>query len=166
MDIIKMFRDDRIGKDAIDARHEITPTFLEFIRFIVAPEEDISWSVPMRFLTNDHHWRSQLELTNPCILEYKYILRLEELYTESELIFDALGSAWDGDRPRIPHVNKSNASEEWRDVFSRLPGKYVKLLYERYRYDFVVFGYKWDESVLTCSTCFCGISTRDGGTCC
>jgi hypothetical protein len=107
-------------------------TFAEFVNYILEGEDDVM----------NTHWQMFDELCRPCLVWYDFIGYLEDIEQDSRDVLKILGIS---DRVMFP-VNISSKYEVSSSVlmtkyFSKLSKSYKERLYDKYRYDFEMFGY-------------------------
>ena len=122
--IIKKFRKNHSKSKRI--------TFEEFINYILEGKANVM----------NKHWKLFDELCRPCLVWYDFIGYLEDIEQDSNDVLKILGL---NDRVVFP-VNISSgyrvpSSVLMTNYFSKLPRSYKERLYNKYRYDFEMFGY-------------------------
>ncbi|EEC02179.1 chondroitin 4-sulfotransferase, putative [Ixodes scapularis] len=109
-------------------------TFPEFVDYILN----------QRVNEMDPHWAPYYVTCQPCIVKYEVVGKLETANRDFALFFEALGV-----RPEdIPH--KNNGGDHWfrksaREFFKELTLHHVMRLYERFFFDFEMFGYDFRD---------------------
>jgi hypothetical protein len=114
-------------------------SFKEFINYILDGKAEVM----------NTHWQMYDDLCKPCLVGYDFIGYLEDIGQDSNDVLKILGLS---NRVAFP-VNISSkydipSSVLTRNYFSKLPRSYKERLYDRYRYDFEMFGYsnpKYDQ---------------------
>lgn len=114
-------------------------TFSVFVDYILS-KPDHQW---------DDHWAPYYSRCEPCIFKYDVVGKLETGDRDFALLFARLGLR--NGSVRVPPrknsskgrgVGRDGASRKSaRDYFAELSSSQVKRLYERYYYDFELFGY-------------------------
>lgn len=130
IDIIRTFHGEKTALRMKQNRNEYKMTFLEFVRYLVEYPEHLS--------TQDRHWKPMHQLCYPCDIKYEFIANFETIETDSEFIRRLV-------KAELPEKNKHATNSSNLDYafsyYNTIP-KHLKLrLYERYKYDFMLFGY-------------------------
>ena len=110
-------------------------TFFCLFRFIVAKN--------LTDYKQDVHWRPQVALCNPCVLNYDYVINFDNLAEESNKLLQFLQKN-DKEEDKLFFDTKHSAhidTNRTLDVFSNLPDELVKGLLHIYADDFHVLGY-------------------------
>ncbi len=107
-------------------------SFGEFINYILEGKANVM----------NKHWQIYDELCRPCLVWYDFIGYLEDIEQDSSDVLKILGL---NSRAVFPVNISSNyevpSSVLMRNYFSKLPRSYKARLYDKYRYDFEMFGY-------------------------
>ena len=111
-------------------------TFEEFIAFTLS--------------VNDEHWNSLEKFCEPCRLDYKYILRVETMERDSQVLMGDLYP----DSGQLPFTNakrQKNISASFQSVipktlhvYSQLSRKTLKKLMKKYAFDLQFYGYSFN----------------------
>ncbi|XP_069981640.1 uncharacterized protein [Penaeus vannamei] len=113
-------------------------SFNEFLEFVV-------WSNDLGVL--DSHWTPCTELCVPCRQDYQYILHLETIAQESEVLLQDVGYPQEFRLP-AKHRTKEHANVTDSDdlaYFKNVPKDLMERILKIYEFDFDVFGYKPNE---------------------
>nr|XP_045584105.1 carbohydrate sulfotransferase 11-like isoform X2 [Procambarus clarkii] len=117
------------------------PSFEEFLRFLVevTPAEDDIWA--KRRTMTDRHWFPYYANCAPCDIHYDVIGTMETVKDDTRYILHKyqLGDASD-DWWMNRHTSSSSLHTAIQ-LFQRVPRELTLALYERYRVDFLMFGY-------------------------
>ncbi|XP_042150805.1 carbohydrate sulfotransferase 13-like [Ixodes scapularis] len=109
-------------------------TFPEFIDYILNQRKN----------EMDSHWAPYHVTCQPCTVKYEVVGKLETASRDFALFFEALGV-----QPKdIPHENKSGDHayrKSAREFFKELTFDQVMRLYERFFFDFEMFGYDFRD---------------------
>ncbi|CAL4063886.1 unnamed protein product [Meganyctiphanes norvegica] len=110
------------------------PTFPEFTRFVLESTEE------------DNHWKPIYKLCYLCRIDYNFILKFENLYSESQSFIDHLNYS-SIIKPRWENPTKGGNTGEDRtcDYFKQLSKDTVRGLIEKYRKDLAIFQYSPDK---------------------
>ena len=101
---------------------------MEFVRYLLdTPVEEY-----------DSHWYPQYLQCQPCQLNYSYIAKLETLANDRKIISKLTGLT----SPPLPHLNNLGGGNEYQEYMKQLSSKELDGLFEKYRMDFEIFGYK------------------------
>ncbi|XP_071951471.1 carbohydrate sulfotransferase 14-like [Antedon mediterranea] len=113
-------------------------TFKDFVRFLIDENQ-----------TNHKHWENihwgyQYDRCRPCEIKYDIIGNFETLQDDSKYIMKITGTSDVTSFPSSNGSNPTNSSSKTslQSYFSGLPLEYVRSLYERFKIDFEMFGYK------------------------
>jgi len=109
------------------------PTFEDFINFLTDSEN--------KMYKNDMHWASYEYICNPCMFKYDYILKLETLQQDANLIrakLNAMPEDYSLIIPVYTHPRKSDA----KIYFDTLPDLLIKKFIKLFQFDFEAFGYQ------------------------
>ena len=107
-------------------------TFNEFVRYVLDPAAQ---ERPV-----DRHWRPYYQLCQPCQKNYDFIGHYETLKVDADYVLRKLGV-----RDKISFENASrrhNSSNYVRKYFASVPPDHTRKLYQHFRIDFDLFGYK------------------------
>ena len=123
----------------VEKKHQRTkdlPSWWEFVQWILDSSDH-----PERF---DEHWRPASDFCSVCAIPYNYILHFENLEREEKYFVEELGAS-DSIKPRWENRNDKGIPKEdiVNKYFSLLDEKDVSRLYELYKNDFLMFGYKF-----------------------
>ena len=103
---------------------------------------------------DDLHWNSLEKFCEPCRFDYQYILRVETMERDSQVLMSDLYP----DAGPIPVANaarkKSNSAfsasqliqPKTLDIFSQLPRKTLKKLMKKYAWDLEFYGYSFNTT--------------------
>ncbi|XP_076029929.1 carbohydrate sulfotransferase 11-like isoform X2 [Oratosquilla oratoria] len=110
------------------------PTFIEFVKYVVTVRVD------------DEHWRPYNLHCSLCYINYDFILRFENMYDESHHFITYINQT-EKIKPRWDNPTKDGATniDVSSQYFKQLPSYLIKLLIEKYRIDFDLFEYSYDE---------------------
>lgn len=110
-------------------------SFAEFLEFVVWSNEQ---GVP------DNHWTPYSELCVPCNQDYQYILHLETIAQESEVLLDDVGYP---KKIRLPVRYRSKERSYGQDLgyYKNVPKNLMEKILQIYETDFDIFGYSKDE---------------------
>ncbi|XP_040072783.1 carbohydrate sulfotransferase 13-like [Ixodes scapularis] len=109
-------------------------TFPEFIDYILYQRKN----------EMDPHWAPYYMTCQPCTVKYEVVGKLETASRDFALFFEALGVR----SKDIPHENKSGDHayrKSARKFFKELTSDQVMRLYERFFFDFEMFGYDFRD---------------------
>lgn len=108
------------------------PTFEDFVNFLTTDKS---------FRGNDPHWKDYNSRCHPCIYNYNFIAKLETVEDDMRYLRKKLSvpQAYNEVFLRIGKLVKHNETE----LFRKLPKTLVHKLYNRYSFDFLVFGYNF-----------------------
>ena len=104
--------------------------------------------------TGDMHWASYWDECAPCKVQYNIISKIEEINSESEFIMASIDApSRIGPFPSKnfhsthgePDVKKKTDIEKVSEIFRRLEPSLVQKLYKRYKNDFILFDYSYEE---------------------
>ena len=95
----------------------------------------------------DRHWAQFIELCSPCLIDYDFIGKLENLDKESMCVLHRISSEYKFPKPgkfgpsavKIPKGR--NTKEKVRSYFKDIPRGQVQALANVYRIDCEMFGY-------------------------
>ena len=163
--IIERFREGNVTKEDIK---EGTPSFLEFVKMILSKSK----------LSEDPHWKPYGKRCNPCSLDYQHLIRVESMIPDSLPVLKRLNisdpDVLDSYRHEhklqsIQHRNQASTQTMTRiqpkylKEFETIPKDTLQQLYQRYKDDFLLFGYQFDNRTLQAT---CRIETDTGDICC
>lgn len=112
-------------------------TFKEFLEFVI-------WSNDLGI--TDIHWTPYTELCAPCLIDYQYILHLEAIKTESEVLLRDAGYP-KNIKLATKHKTKGLTNTLHLDdlqYYKNLPRSLMEKILEVYEDDFELFGYSKD----------------------
>lgn len=134
--IIRQYRGNDVALEMMANKDKYDVTFTEFARFL--------GEFPDHPAAKDLHWREITNLCYPCDVKYDVIVKFEAMAKEIQMFFDKAGLK----ASTLPELNlhATNSSDVTQAIeyYRTLPRDVVRRLYERYFYDFVVFGYDAD----------------------
>ncbi|CAL4068496.1 unnamed protein product, partial [Meganyctiphanes norvegica] len=106
------------------------PTFSEFVSYITTVRHD------------DEHWRPMHQHCSPCNINYNFIIRFENLQTESYNFIEYLNRT-EQIKPRWDNPTKGGVTTTAVacSYFSQLTSEMVDKLVDKYRKDFELFQY-------------------------
>ena len=94
----------------------------------------------------DWHWKQFDLLCHPCLIYYDFIGRFENLHAEAETLLDILQMSG---KVQFPHNKTSqyklSTNVIAKEYFKSLPLEAKEKLYEKYRHDFLMFGYSMED---------------------
>jgi len=129
----------RIAK-MIKSRYRSPPsaepvTFNEFVQYVLDP------AVQERPV--ERHWRPFYQLCQPCQIHYDFIGHYETLKDDADYVLRKLGLhdnvSLINEEPR----RRRNSSNYISTYFSTVPPERIERLYQHFRIDFDLFGYRW-----------------------
>ena len=91
----------------------------------------------------DVHWRPQVTLCNPCLVNYDYIIRFEKLVEDSNVLLEYVQKE-DLENEKIFFKNKTSSligSNRTSQAFDTLSYDVIEKLRKLYAHDFNVMGY-------------------------
>ncbi|XP_071949851.1 carbohydrate sulfotransferase 11-like [Antedon mediterranea] len=102
--------------------------FHEFIRYVLSTKH------------NNAHWREMYKVCYPCDIHYDVIGQFEDMKNEAKYIL-TLSNITDLTFPTASgrHLTHSSNEDKFKKAYSYIPDK--DELYQRYKYDFMLFGY-------------------------
>ncbi|CAG0898933.1 unnamed protein product [Cyprideis torosa] len=117
------------AKSANNTRRD-NPTFTEFIEYLTTQSPD----------QYNEHWMPTYVKCRPCSVNYEFIMKLETIQEDVEYVMKAVGANVTG----FERLNQrtSDSMETTRKYFERLPEEKIEQLYENYKFDFELFGYR------------------------
>ena len=92
----------------------------------------------------DRHWRPQVALCNPCVMNYNYVIRFEDLAKESNLLLEYLQRN-DPDAKKIFFTTDTPNlvdNKQTSTAFSELSKKKIEQLMQIYEKDFITLNYE------------------------
>ena len=112
----------------------IEPTFAEFVEYLI--HTDLA-------LYADDHWIPYYLFCTPCLVNYDLIIKFETFEQDVGLFLDRVRS----DRsPEWKHMTRGGRSiDKIHSYFSQLSRRQIEALYEKFQFDFQLFGYSVDE---------------------
>ncbi|KAK8386108.1 hypothetical protein O3P69_010674 [Scylla paramamosain] len=129
--IVKLYRDD--GDRTLVNRTE--PTWKEFVRYVIN-------TPPSKF---DEHWKPIYTLCSPCVVKYDVIAKMETFSEDTQYIINQVGLENVLHVEWIHRTAKTKTSDVALKYYSQLTVNQVEQLYEKYRLDFDLFGYDYDD---------------------
>jgi len=109
-------------------------TFNEFVRYVLDPDAQLQQPP-------DRHWRPFYQLCQPCQRHYDFIGHYETLEADAAYVLRKLGlQKTISTENRGRHRNSSNFMVPY---FAKVPPKRIERLYQHFRVDFDLFGYRW-----------------------
>ena len=95
------------------------------------------------------HWASFMSHCDPCLLQFKQILRLETMEDDLVPLLKRItypdGSDPVAGKPRRGHRIHIDRLQQVTDVFRNISSDIIDGLMDIYRLDFQIFGYTWDK---------------------
>jgi len=126
--------------DKIKRRYRRPPwdgpvTFNEFVQHVIDPAAQ---ERPV-----NRHWRPFYQLCQPCRIHYDFIGHYETLKDDAAYVLRKLGL-----HDNVSFVNENpkrrrNSSNYISAYFSSVPPERIERLYQHFRVDFDLFGYRW-----------------------
>ena len=95
----------------------------------------------------DIHWRPQSLLCQPCLFNYSYVIKFENLSNESNRLLDYLQRSYNLSTSLIEQVrfteqvNPKTRNKLTQETIRLIPESQVETLREIYRDDFLFYGY-------------------------
>ena len=147
----------RLMKDYFN-RTDIVP-FSDFVHFLTHPGYDGRYNI---------HWKTYDRLCSPCDIQYNYILKVETMEHDQNLILPLIGMSKKQSLPKLnisPNSNStdSHGKQDHFEDYWTLEESELKGLLDRYYIDRNVFGYQYD---MQSRRSYCSIKTKEGDTCC
>ncbi|ODM99344.1 Carbohydrate sulfotransferase 13, partial [Orchesella cincta] len=132
--IVQKFRNDPSKRI-----HQIEPTWEEFVRYILKTD---------LLQYADDHWIPAYYSCTPCLVEYDVIAKTETYFRDQQFIIKKAGLE-EILKPRWSHSTQESQSrlQLRKQYFSQLTKTQVKQLYDKYKLDFLLFGYDYEEYV-------------------
>ncbi|XP_047496515.1 carbohydrate sulfotransferase 11-like [Penaeus chinensis] len=120
------------------------PTFEEFVKFLVehTSSSDSVWKkLEMR---TDRHWFPYYANCFPCDIDYDVIATMETIHEDTRYIMQKyrLGLS---DNIWGNHRTSTSSEEKALALFKTIPRNLTMALYQRYRIDFLMFGYSVEK---------------------
>ena len=114
------------------------PDFRSFVQYII--ENDYF---------NDPHWKENYKIVAPCDVKYDIIGHFETLGTDAKFILQSVGADCFVQFPSSEGSAATNSSHTGTLVqsFQTLSKELIERLYEKYRLDFLLFGYTFEIDV-------------------
>ena len=91
----------------------------------------------------DVHWRPQVILCNPCVMNYDFVIRFEKLVEDSNLLLEYLQRD-DSEKDKLFFKNKTSAridSNRTSKAFLKINPDILNGLRSVYKDDFAIMGY-------------------------
>ncbi|XP_043284079.1 carbohydrate sulfotransferase 11-like isoform X1 [Venturia canescens] len=131
-------------------RLKLVPSFKEFIVWLLnQPSEK-----------EDDHWSQYHKQCSICNVNFDYILNLDN-YTINDVTYIFKRLQLDEKRAYLPKIQSSRGGKSdfarTCEYFNELSRTLVIRLYERYKIDFEMFGYRHEDYVKCCGEVDCGI---------
>uniref|UniRef100_A0A1Y1JY69 Carbohydrate sulfotransferase n=2 Tax=Photinus pyralis TaxID=7054 RepID=A0A1Y1JY69_PHOPY len=130
--IVKNYRANATRRDLENGDNV---TFREFAQYLI--REGIRNDVA------NEHWKPIYELCHPCVINYTFIGKYEQLDEDSDVILKMINA------PSVlfPRSKSGQTSERLKQYLRQLSLKDIEQLYRMYEFDFKLFGYNL-ESIL------------------
>ena len=90
----------------------------------------------------DNHWTPIYKQCHPCHAYYGVIIKFETLNADIGNLIGILGLSARHKKAIFPKVSFKTTEAKVKAAFEKLPKQLVNQLYEKYRADFEIFGYK------------------------
>ena len=163
--IIERFREGNVTEEEIE---QGTPSFLEFVKMILSKS---------RF-SEDIHWKPYGKTCNPCFLDYQHLIRIESMIPDSLPVLKKLNISdpmvldsfkHNHELQSLQHRNQASThamtriQPKYLKEFETIPKDMLQQLYQRYKDDFLLFGYQFDNRSMQAT---CRIETVAGDICC
>ncbi|XP_042219217.1 carbohydrate sulfotransferase 11-like [Homarus americanus] len=129
--IVRVYRDDSDRSLA----NKTEPTWREFVRYLIN-------SPSSKF---DDHWRPIYALCSPCVMKFNVIAKMETFSEDSQYIIKQLGLEDSLQVEWIHRTSNTKTSDIASTYFSQLTANQVDQLYQKYRLDFELFGYDYED---------------------
>jgi len=107
------------------------PLFEDFINFVVYDKGTV-----------DHHWIPFYQLCYPCNVHFDVIIKFETLYADIGNLTNLLGISPQHKVAVFPNLPFKTTEQKVKAAFANLPKRLIYLLYDKFRIDFEIFGYK------------------------
>jgi len=109
-------------------------TFNEFVQYVLDP------AVQERPV--EPHWRPSYQLCQPCQIHYDFIGHYETLKDDADYVLRKIGLL---DKISFEYENpkRRGNSSRYMSYFTDVPPKRLEQLYQHFRIDFDLFGYRW-----------------------
>lgn len=95
-----------------------------------------------KYMGKVDHWTPFVDLCFPCIVSYKYIGHMETLEEDSSRILEDMGAPPNFKYPQSIEYPTQKTNELIKAYFKNLTQAQIDGLYELYKMDFILFGYK------------------------
>ncbi|KAH8036589.1 hypothetical protein HPB51_002127 [Rhipicephalus microplus] len=89
----------------------------------------------------DDHWAPYYSRCEPCLFRYNFVGHLETAGRDMALLWRRMGLKIPPESSTLEHRNETPRERRRRRYFDQLTASQVEGLYQRYFYDFVLFGY-------------------------
>ncbi|XP_076028287.1 carbohydrate sulfotransferase 11-like [Oratosquilla oratoria] len=129
--IVQIFRDHN---DATLV-NRTEPTWREFVEYIISTPSS-------KF---DEHWMPIYNLCSPCFIRYNLIAKMDTFSEDTQYAINQMGLE---DQLKVEWIHKTGShqtSEVAQAYFSKLTKTQVDQLFFKYRVDFELFGYEYDD---------------------
>ncbi|XP_033100184.1 carbohydrate sulfotransferase 10-like [Anneissia japonica] len=113
-------------------------TFREFVRMLISKQHYIA----------DVHWSPMHSVCFPCSIDYDVIGQLEDIENESNYILRHVGADIEFPHSTGTHFTNSSSYEKVIKSYATIPRFDLLNLYQKYKYDFLLFDYNQSLAML------------------
>ena len=98
---------------------------------------------------SDPHWKENYKIVSPCYVDYDIIGHFETLAEDATYVLTSVGAECVVDFPTSEGSAATNSSQTDTLVenYKKLPRDLIEALYERYKLDFLLFGYSFEIEI-------------------
>ena len=92
----------------------------------------------------NEHWEREFRLCHPCHVKFDFVGKLEDATLEAPYMLDRFRLSGN---PGVKYMNSYSTEsdkERAKKYFASVPEELLRKLYEKYYWDFKIFGYKND----------------------
>uniref|UniRef100_A0A3Q2DH00 Carbohydrate sulfotransferase n=1 Tax=Cyprinodon variegatus TaxID=28743 RepID=A0A3Q2DH00_CYPVA len=116
----------------------LQPTFYNFVQYLLDPRTE-------RYGPFNEHWRQMHRLCHPCMLEYDFIGHQETLEEDAGELLKMLEVE---NKIHFPPTKNATTSDFIKEWFKTVPLEDRRMLYNLYKWDFKIFGFKRPDEIL------------------
>ena len=125
-----------VQNPSLPAPKGIEPTFREFVRYLI--DTDL-------VLYSDDHWIPYYLFCTPCYIHYDVIAKFESLEKDQQYLLHLLHLE-EKVTPKWKHLTKGvKTSDVVKKYLQSLTKDEIKLLAEKYKVDFEMYGYSYSD---------------------
>ncbi|XP_071950846.1 carbohydrate sulfotransferase 11-like [Antedon mediterranea] len=150
--LLSAYNDKLVAKNTSDFKHGLQKVLNHAIIKRVRPgnvtgKHDLTFGEFVKMLVSKHyyrniHWERMYSICHPCDINYDVIGRMEDIENDSNYILKLVGTNLEFPKSTGTHFTNSSSHERVVQSYAAISDSELEALYQRYLYDFLLFGYE------------------------